>query len=108
MKNFLIQQWPSIVIIAALIFYVVYLVVNRKWEQMRGDAYRLMVQAESIIKGTKRGQERFEAVFQEIYSLVPAWLRFWFPETLVREMLQKWYNKIKDYLDDGNINNSVN
>lgn len=107
MKNFIILQWPSIVIIAAFLFYIGYLVITRKWQELRATAYALIMQAERIITGTKRGQERFEVVFKDVYSLIPAWLRFWFPEYLVREKLQDWYNHIKDYLDNGSMDNSV-
>jgi hypothetical protein len=108
MKNFIIQQWPSIVIIAAFIIWVGYLVVKRKWDQLRSMAYQMILQAERVIVGTNRGQERFETVFQEIYNMIPAWLRFWFPDYLLREKLQEWYNLIKDYLDDGKIDGSTN
>ncbi len=107
MENFIIQQWPSIVIIAAFFFLVGYLVVNRKWAQLRATAYRMILQAEKVITGTKRGQERFELVFDRVYSLIPSWLRFFILENELREQLQKWYNDIKDYLDNGKIDNSV-
>lgn len=107
MKEFLISNWPTILIIAAFLVWIVNLAVKGKWAELRGIAYRLMLQAESAIRGTKRGQERFETVFTQVYSLIPAWLRFWFPEDLVREKLQDWFNTIKDYLDNGKIDKSV-
>lgn len=107
MKNFITSNWPSILIIAAFLFWVGYLIINKKWDQLRGTAYWMILQAEDVIRGTKRGKERFETVLQQIYSLIPAWLRFWFPETLVREKLQDWYNQIKDYLDNGKIDGSL-
>ncbi len=107
MKNFIIQQWPSIVIIAAFLFCIGYLVVNRKWAQLRATAYRMILQAEKVITGTKRGQERFELVFDRVYSLIPSWLRFFILESELREQMQKWYNDIKDYLDNGKIDKSI-
>ncbi len=107
MKEFLFTNWPTILIIVAFLVYIVCLAVRGKWNELRGTAYRLMLQAESVIRGTKRGQERFETVFLQVYNLIPAWLRFWFPEDLVREKLQEWFDMIKDYLDDGKINKSI-
>jgi hypothetical protein len=107
MKNFIIQQWPPIVIIAVFLFWVGYLAVNRKWVQLRSMAYRMILQAEKVITGTKRGQERFELVFDRVYSLIPPWLRFFILESDLREQLQEWYNDIKDYLDNGKIDGSV-
>jgi hypothetical protein len=107
MKNFIIQQWPTILIIAVFLFWVGYLVVNRKWDQLRSTAYRMILQAEKVVTGTKKGQERFELVFNRVYSLIPPWLRFFILENDLREQLQDWYNDIKDYLDNGKIDNSI-
>ena len=107
MKNFIIQHWPSIAIIGAFLIYAGILAWQKKWDQLRANAYHLMLQAEAVITGTKRGQERFEQVFIALYDMIPAWLRFWFPETLVREKLQDWYNNtLKDFLDNGKIDGS--
>lgn len=100
MKNFMINDWPTILIIAAFLIWIGYLLVYKKWDQLRGIAYRLMLQAEKAITGTKKGQERFEAVFKQVYSLIPPWLQFFFPETTVREKLQEWFYDIMDYLND--------
>jgi hypothetical protein len=106
MKNFILSNWPSILIIAAFLIYTVILVVKGKWEQLRSMGYRMILQAERVITGTKKGQERFETVFAQVYSLIPAWLRFFISEQSLREKLQEWYNHIKDYMDNGTIDNS--
>lgn len=106
MKNFILQHWPSIVIIGAFLIYCGILAWQKKWDQLRGIAYKLILQAERAITGTKKGRERFDTVFHQIYSLVPAWLRFFFPESTVQEQLQAWYVEIKDYMDNGKIDGS--
>ena len=106
MKNFIISNWPSILIIAVFLFWVGLLIVNKKWDELRGTAYRLMLHAEKVITGTKRGQERFETVFKQIYSLIPPWLQFFVLESDLKEKLQKWYNDIKDYMDNGKVDGS--
>ena len=107
MKNFIITNLPTILIIAVFLFVTVYLVINKKWEELRGMAYRFILQAERAYIGTKRGKDRFEHVFRLIYDLIPPWLRFFFPEDTVREQIQEWFNNIKDYLDDGKMNSST-
>lgn len=106
MKDFLIQNWATILIVAIFLAYIVYLVVNKKWDQLRATAYFLMLKAEKTITGTKRGRERFEVVFRQVYSLIPPWLQFFITESMLKDQLQKWYNYIKDYMDDGKVNQS--
>ena len=43
----------------------------------------------------------------QVYSLIPPWLKLFFPESTVREKLQEWYTHIKDYMDNGLIDNSA-
>lgn len=107
MKNFIITNWPTLVIVGAFLIYVGYLVVTKKWAQLRALAYKLILQAEKAITGTAQGQLRFEQVFKQIYSLVPSWLRLFIPEDTLREKLQEWFNDLKDYLDNGKIDKSA-
>jgi hypothetical protein len=106
MKGFLMQNWATILILLMAFGYVLYLVCNKKWEQLRVTAYRLILQAEKVFTGTKRGQERFEFVLDRLYSLIPGWLQFFVDRKTLREKLQEWYNHVKDYLDDAKINGS--
>lgn len=106
MKGFIISNWPTILIIAVAIGYVTYLVINKRWEKLRADAYRLMLKAEICITGTKRGQERFEYVFKKVYSLLPLWIQFFYSPGDIKKKLQDWFNIAKDKLDDNVINNS--
>jgi hypothetical protein len=66
-----------------------------------------MLKAEIIITGTKRGQERFEYVFQKVYSLLPLWVQFIYPPGDLKAKLQEWFDIAKDKLDDNIINNSI-
>ena len=108
MKEFFMNNWPTIIIVGVFLVWVGYLIINKKWVELRGLAYRLIFQAERAITGTKKGQERFEAVFRQLYDLIPPWLQFFILESDLKEQLQKWYNDIKDYLDNGKIDGSIN
>ncbi len=101
MKEIITTNWVSIIIVTVTAGYALYLVVNRKWKQFRSIAYRMILQAEKSITGTKKGQERFEFVFYKLYNLIPGWLQFFVSEESLREKLQEWYDSIKDYMDNG-------
>lgn len=107
MKEFLANNLLTVAILIVFTAYVLYLAANKKWEQLRAAAYRLMLQAEKTFTGSKRGQEKFEYVFQKVYSLIPFWLQFFFPPGELKELLQEWFNDIKDYLNDSKINGSI-
>jgi len=99
-----------ILIIAALIGYIVYLAVNKKWEELRSIAYICMLQAEKNLK-IEPGGEKFDAVFHLVWAGIPKTFPFillstFFDENMVKTRLQEWYNDIKDFLDDGDINGS--
>lgn len=107
MKNFIISNLPTIIIMAALLIYVVYLIINRKWEKLRLFAYMLILEAEKSLKGNKKGQERFNLVIDKLYAFIPKWLQFFLTEEFMRKKLQEWFIDIKDYLDNGKIDNSI-
>lgn len=107
MKEFLLANWATILILVVTAGYMLYLATTRRWEQLRAGTYKLVLEAEKVITGTKRGQERFEYVFKRLYLLVPTWLQFFVSEELLREKLQAWFIELKDYLDDGKKNQSV-
>jgi len=107
MREFLANNWLVILISFVGVGYIAYLVVNKKWTRLREDAYKFIRLAEKAITGTKKGQERFDLVLSQLYNLIPPWIGFFLPENLMKQILQKWFNTIKDSLDDGKINNST-
>lgn len=107
MVSFLENYWLAIVVVALIVGYIIYLVINKRWKKLRMIANRLMLQAEQTIIGTKKGQERFEQVLTQVYLLIPAWIRIFVSRSQFEKILQKWFELIKDSLDDGKINNSV-
>lgn len=106
MLDFIYRNIVVIIVSAFLIWYISHLVLNKKWEQLRATAYKMIIYAEKAITGSKKGKERFELVLEKLYSLVPTWLRFFFDEITLRLKLQEWYDHIKDYLDNGVIDGS--
>lgn len=106
MREILINNLVTIIILIVCIIYIAYLVIKHRWIKLREIAYKLIRQAEITITGTKKGQERFEQVISQLYIIIPPWLRFFVSQTLLEKKLQEWFELIKDSLDDGKINNS--
>ncbi len=79
-----------------------YFAITRQWDRLRAYALELIVRAEATIKGSKKGQERFEWCVTWLYeTVIPKPFKFLFPEMLVRKKLQEWFDHLKDYLEDG-------
>lgn len=106
MKDFIMQNWASIVIVAAFLFIIGVLVVQKKWSALRELAYRIMLAAEMAFSSGE-GKKKFEAVFRTVYNLVPSWFKVFVPEDLLRRKLQEWFDLAKDWADDGSVNGSV-
>ncbi|RCX09287.1 hypothetical protein DFR58_1371 [Anaerobacterium chartisolvens] len=106
MKDFFVQNWITIVIIAGMAAFIIYLAATRQWGRLREYAYALMLTAERIYVQSD-GEKKFEAVFQRVYPSMPLWAKLFISSDAVRQKLQKWYDCAKDYLDDGKINNSL-
>lgn len=53
------------------------------------------------------GQEQEDWVVNRIYPLLPVPVRVVISETTFRKIVKYFYDKAKDYLDDGELNNSI-
>ena len=105
--DFIKANWVSIIIVAVTAGYALYLAFTKQWARLRASAYKLILEAEKVIRGTKRGQDRLEYVLDRLYCLMPTWLQFFVSEESLREKLQEWFEHLKDYLDDGKKNQSI-
>lgn len=104
--SFIYANWITIIVIVLAVIYIGYFVVTKQYAKIRSVAYALMLQAERILT-TSPGKEKFEAVFNELYSRIPKWIRLFVSQQTLKEELQKWYDLAKDYLDDTKVNGSV-
>ena len=107
MVEFLKSYWLVILVAIIACIYILYLVVNKRWNKLRMIANKLMLQAEQTIIGTKKGRERFDQVLTQVYLLIPIWIRVFLSKSAFEKKLQQWFELIKDSLDDGKINNSI-
>ncbi len=98
MTEFIYINGLPILVLAAFFLYTGILIYQKKWTTLKCIAYRLIMEAEQAITGSKQGEKRFELVFSRLYGLIPAWLRIFLPEEFVKEKLQDWFDEIKEFL----------
>ncbi len=103
--EFITQNWLGILIAIGILAFIVYLGVTKQWTRIRGFAYRIMLLAERNFSDGE-GQLKFNFVVGVVYKYIPVWLRLFIKESDIRSLIQKWYETAKDFLDDGQINDS--
>jgi hypothetical protein len=79
---------------------------NKKLEEIRSDVYHLFLKAEHLYNETGAGKEKMEYVIRHVRWMLPEWLQTFITEDFLFDVCQKWFDAVKDLLDDGKINNS--
>ena len=102
---------PILIIVLAILVIVTIVVVVQYIKQkgldgIREDVYQLILKAEHMYNESWTGKQKFEWVIQQARGLLPTWLQVLVPESALRNLVQKWFDGIKDLLDDGKVNNS--
>ena len=102
---------PILIIVLAILVIVTIVVVVQYIKQkgldgIREDVYQLILKAEHMYIESGTGKQKFEWVIQQARGLLPKWLQVLVPESALRNLVQKWFDGIKDLLDDGKVNNS--
>lgn len=93
------------IVIAVLALLALY-VKTHTMEQMRSDAYQLFLQVEHKYIKSGSGKQKLDEVVNTIYDMLPPYARLIFTREILRKIIDKWFGKIKDLLDDGKANNS--
>lgn len=106
MINFIIANWLTILVVAIVLAYIIYLIVRGKWTELRELAYALMLRVETLYE-ENQGQEKFNEVFALVYNQIPKWLQVFIKPDEIKSKLQAWYDVAMDFLDDGEINNKA-
>lgn len=104
--EFLAENWAVISAVAIVVVYLVYLTITKQWTRIREFAYQVMLLAERTF-GDENGKIKFDFVVRIVFKNLPAWLKLFIHEDDIKKLIQTWYNKAKDFLDDGQFNESV-
>lgn len=103
--EFLSQNWLVLLALAGVAAYIIYLSITKQWTKVREFAYQTMLLAERTFSDVD-GKIKFDFVVRIVYKYLPSWFRVFFTEEDLRRLIQEWYNLAKDFLDDGQINQS--
>lgn len=104
LKNMLWEYRFVIILIIAVVIYAI-----AEWSNFKSKVYALMLQAKRYAKDEvlKSGDEQVEWVIKKAYQFLPRRLTIFINEELLRKIINYLYSKLKDYLDDGILNNSI-
>lgn len=102
---------PILIVVIAILLIVTIVVVIQYINQkglngIREDVYQLILRAEHMYNESGAGKQKFDWVIQQARGLLPKWLQMLVPESVLRNLVQKWFDGIKDLLDDGKVNGS--
>lgn len=98
-----------IILVIGIFFAAVSLYIylrNKTFEEIRCDVYQLFLQAEHGFESGS-GKEKMEWVVHHARWMLPEWLQMFITEDFMYEVLQKWFDAVKDLLDDGKLNRSA-
>lgn len=76
-------------------------------DDIRTGVYQLFLEAEHTYLHTGAGMQKMEYVIQRARSMLPIWAQFFVTEDVLRKVVQMWFEGVKDLLDDGKMNKSV-
>lgn len=101
----LLWEYRFIIIVAIAI--ALYAMVA--WNDFKAKAYALMLQAKRLAKDAvlKSGDEQVEWVIKKAYQFLPKSITVFISEDMMRKIVKYLYDKAKDYIDDGQFNNSI-
>ncbi len=104
--EFLSQNWLVLLAFAGIAAFIIYLSITKQWIKIREFAYQTMLLAERTF-ADQDGRIKFNFVVRIVYKYLPSWFRAFFTEEHLRRLIQEWYDLAKDFLDDGQINDST-
>jgi len=95
-------------IVLLLIITVIMTVQYLKDEGLDGireEVYKLFLKAEHMyVSGA--GKTKMKWVCQQARTLLPGWLSVFISEETLEKIIEKWFQGVKDLLDDGKVNGS--
>lgn len=89
--------------VAIAIFLIVKYVRHIGLEAIRERVYRAFVEAENEFQHGEN-TEKFEYVINIARAAIPTPINLLITESLLRKVVQAWFDLVKDLLDDGKLN----
>lgn len=110
--NFLNQVPIPVLILVIAVLVVITAVVVYQYAKAKGlegirkEVYELFLHAEHIYKESGQGEQKLKWVVQQARGLLPKWLQIFVTEEAMMKVIDKWFEGVKDLLDDGRVNGS--
>lgn len=106
----MIPMWVIIVVLIVVAVTVIAMTVaylkNRSLEDIRNDVYQLILRAEHMYKESGTGKQKMKWVVSQARKLLPKWVQALISEDTLMNIIQAWFDGVKDLLDDGKMNHS--
>lgn len=96
----------TVLFVALFVASIVAYFKERTLDEIRKDVYDLFLKAEHKYKESGQGQQKMKWVIGRARLLLPTWLQVIMTEDMFEQLIQIWFDGIKDLLDDGKMNNS--
>lgn len=93
----------AVLLVITIVMAVQYLKM-KALDGIRMDIYQLILKAEHIYNGSAAGKQKFKYVVQQARGLLPTWLQMFVSEEFLEKLIEKWFQGVKDLLDDGKVN----
>lgn len=92
-----------------LVFLGVFIFAIFEWSKFKKIAYSAILNAKSLAKDMvlKSGKQQEDWVVKKMYQYLPKGLTKFISEDNMRKVVHYLYHKIKDYIDNGKLDNSV-
>lgn len=100
--DFLITNRISAAVIAALVIFSAFLAISVQLERIRLLAFKLMLLAERTFRD-QDGPIKYDFVTRIVFKNIPVWMKIFISGDGVKNLVQKWYDAAKDFLDDGKV-----
>lgn len=97
----------TIIVLAMVVAGAIAYIRKRGLEGIRNDVYVLFVRAEHKYKESGTGKQKMKWVISMARALLPRWMQSLISEDMLYEVVQKWFDAVKDLLDDGKLNSSA-
>ena len=96
-----------VIVLGVTIYMAVQYMKLKGLEGIREDVYQLILKAEHMYEESGTGKQKFKWVVSQARMLLPDWLQVIITESVLEDIIQRWFEMVKDLLDDGKVNQSL-
>lgn len=109
LPEYLKNNHEAVILVAIGVLLVIYMAIrvirHVGLEKIRGRVYELFREAEHEFQHGDN-EEKFEYVINLARVAIPSPFNLFITESLLRKVVQAWFDMVKDLLDDGKMNKS--